>query len=335
LGGGSERYSCEDSFSMQLPSPVIPSGDVVIVTLNFPEGKVIPIEGLPPRGDSSDSSNKPPPNNQLVKRLAGTVDINVLFGEPFQIERTASVPKFGEVDIVFDPKYLTLTNARIEDSNLVWTFNSLQTGDTQAVTTVRGGIADFITQTKYNIRIFVLDAAPAPSPSDEILSFLGRVNIAVRIVQEKYESAELYEVDATLPRGDPNPTSSPLTLSQLRAIFRVEGGTVIIRSTGWGSWGQPKFVPSPWLECVVIPWPITMDITDATTILREGGYTADFWNCTLRHPLGPPGKPYDEPYYIFEMVSGEYVFVGVNDGVIYVNSAGQPLLPEKTKVLRI
>jgi hypothetical protein len=332
LSVGFEKYSCDTSVSIQLPSPVIPEAEVVIVTQNYPDGQVIPIEGLPNR-DKSLSVSKSPPSSQPVNRLESGTQINALYREPFEIKQAAKVPKFGTIDIAFDPTFLTITNAGIDDGNIVWTFNSLQTGNTQAVVTVHGGVQAFIIRKTYDIRIFVLDATP--NPTDEILSYLGRVNIAVRIVTEKYPDAELYEVDATLPRGDPSPTSSPLGLSQLRAVFRAKGGTVIILSTGWGEWAQPQFVPSPWLECVVIPWPIKMDITDAAAILRNAGYKDNIWNCTLRHPLGPGGKPYDEPYYIFLLAeSREYVFVGVNDGKIYVNKAGQDVLPKRLEDVR-
>jgi len=225
-----------------------------------------------------------------------------------------------------------MTNAGIDDGNIVWTFNSLQTGNTQAVVTIRGGVSTFIIRKTYNIRIFALDATP--NRGDKILSYLGMVNLAVRIVQKEYPDAMLYVVEAALPCGVFEPTSDPLCLSQLRAVFRARDGTVFICSTSWGEWGQPKFVHSPWGDCVVIPWPIKMDITDAAKILRKAGFTDDFWNCGLRHPLGPPGKPYDEPYYIFLMAKGErYVFVGVNDGEIYVKP-GQDVLPKQIENVR-
>ena len=78
-----------------------------------------------------------------------------------------------------------------------------------------------------------------------------------------------------------------------------------------------------------------MDITDAAAILRKAGYLDDLWICTLRHPLGLREKPHDEPYYIFLLAkSREYVFVGVNDGKIYVNKAGQDKLPKQIENVR-
>ena len=332
LGQGAEPFACETSFQIELPSPVIPSGEAVIVTRNHPKGKVIPIEGLP-NPEKSLSVSNPPSSSQSVGGLESGTQINTLFREPFEIQQDAKVPKFGSIDIVFDPTFLTITNAGIDDGNIVWTFNSLQTGNTQVVVTIHGGIATFIIRKIYNIRIFVLDATP--NPSDKILSYLGRVNIAVRIVKEQYPDAELYVVEATLPRGVICPTPNPLGLSQLSAVFRAKEGTVIIRSTGWGEWARPQYIAEPWGDCHVIPWPIKMDITDAAAILRKAGYKDDLWECTLRHPLGPSRKPYDEPYYIFLLApSRERVFVGVNDGKIFVNKTGQDKLPKQIENVR-
>jgi len=179
---------------------------------------------------------------------------------------------------------------------------------------------------------FALDAIS--NRGDEILDYLDTVALAVRIVQKEYPDAVLYIVEAAVPRGS-DPTPDPLCLSQLRVVFRAKDGTVIIRSTSWDKWGKTQFIPHPWDGCVVIPWPIKMDITDAVKILRKAGYTDGFWMCKLKHSSGPPGKPYDEPYYSFLMAkSKQFVFVGVNDGAIYVNKAGQDVLPKQIENVR-
>lgn len=74
---------------------------------------------------------------------------------------------------------------------------------------------------------------------------------------------------------------------------------------------------------MVIQWPVVMDITRATELMKAAGYTYCFSNCALGHPLDPGGKQDtpDEPYYVFEMEAGLYVFVGVKDGSVYVNKA--------------
>jgi hypothetical protein len=57
--------------------------------------------------------------------------INVLFKEPFKVSAKAIVPKFGAVSITFQDDFLTLQNASIDDTNIVWTLDSLKLGSTQ------------------------------------------------------------------------------------------------------------------------------------------------------------------------------------------------------------
>ena len=148
---------------------------------------------------------------------------------------------------------------------------------------------------------------------DLALSFLGCVNIAVKLVSQQYPGANLYEVDTHAANpGLPSP------LKDLRAVFQVKGGTAFAIMTQWGQFGPIQFTPHPWLEDVVIPWPIKMDIVEADRLLKKAGYTGPYGAVTLRHPLYPGSN---EPYYIFTMMSGEYIFVGVNDGEVSKSQA--------------
>ena len=139
------------------------------------------------------------------------------------------------------------------------------------------------------------------------LSYLGSVNIAVRLVTEKYPAAQLYEVDGTSSSG---PTTDPRDISQLKAVFTGgNNNTILIYSTVWGEWKDMKYIDEPWLEDVVIPWPIDMDIVEADKLMKAAGYTGTYTNATLRHPLYPGSN---EPLYIFGMTDGVYISVGVN-----------------------
>jgi hypothetical protein len=53
------------------------------------------------------------------------------------------------------------------------------------------------------------------------------VFLAERIVKSGWPDAELYEVQCNLPKGVINPTSNPMDLSQLKAIWWVLNGTVL------------------------------------------------------------------------------------------------------------
>lgn len=144
--------------------------------------------------------------------------------------------------------------------------------------------------------------------SGAVLSFLGMANIAVRLVTQKYPGAKLLEGDGISPSG---PTTDVKNVNSWRFVFRTaDGGTAFIRSSVWGEFYPITYVHEPWMEDVVIPWPIKMDITEAGELLKKAGYTKPFGNVTLRWPLYPG---INEPYYIFGITGGPYVFVGIYD----------------------
>ena len=138
-----------------------------------------------------------------------------------------------------------------------------------------------------------------------ILNFVGRVNIAVRIVTEQYPDAKLYEADGVSSSGL---TTDPLKIDKLRVVFQnKDNTTVIINSTGWGEFGEPELIHQPWLEDIVIQWPVEMDLDEANQLKEAAGYKEPYSNVTLRNPLGPKKS---NPYYIFGGNPGKpYIFV--------------------------
>ena len=141
-----------------------------------------------------------------------------------------------------------------------------------------------------------------------ILSYLGRVNLAVRLVTEKYPGAKLYEVEGTCSQG---PSTKWQDVDELRVVFLADNmATAIIDSEGWGEFGPIKYVKKPWLQDVIIQWPVTLELSTAVQLMQEAGYRDPFGGVTLRHPLYPGVK---QPYYIFGFGGGKYVFVGVFD----------------------
>lgn len=147
------------------------------------------------------------------------------------------------------------------------------------------------------------------------LSFDGMVNIAVRLVTEKYPQAKLYEADGTASGGS---TTDPQGIDQMRVVFQNPGNTtVMISSTGWGEFGDPVLVPQPWLEDVVIAWPVGLDLPRANSLKEQAGYTGAFSTVTLRNPLGPqPGNP----QFIFGDAGQPYVFVDTVTGQVTSHS---------------
>lgn len=144
-----------------------------------------------------------------------------------------------------------------------------------------------------------------------ILSFNGRVNIAVRIVTEQYPKAKLYEADGTASGG---PTTDPVKIDKLRVVFQNENNTtVIIKETGYGEFDKPQLIPEPWLEDVIIQWPVKMDLPQANELKEKAGYKNPYGAVTLRNPLGPViGNPYfifggnpAQPYIFVDTVTGQ------------------------------
>lgn len=148
------------------------------------------------------------------------------------------------------------------------------------------------------------------------LSFVGAVNIAVRLVTEKYPDAQLLEALATTSNN--SYVKSPV-FSHLRVIFHVEGGTAFIDSTVWGEFGPISYVPEPWVGDFVIPWPVHMDTREADDLLKKAGYTAPYDSTLLRHPVYPG---LEEPYYIFRLQTEGFIFVGTNSKKVFPADQG-------------
>ncbi len=145
-----------------------------------------------------------------------------------------------------------------------------------------------------------------------ILSFNGMVNIAVRTVTAQYPEAKLYEADGVASGG---PTRDPNKIDTMRVVFQNPANTtVIIKSTTWGEFGEPKLIDEPWLEDVVIQWPVDMDLPKATELKNAAGFDDPFNTVTLRNPLGPKKT---NPFFIFGDSSGSYVFVDTVTGEVH------------------
>lgn len=150
-----------------------------------------------------------------------------------------------------------------------------------------------------------------------ILSFNGRVNIAIRIVTEKYPDAVLYEANGKATGG---PATKAADIDRMRVVFGNSGlSTIMIEETAYGEFGEPKLVQEPWLGDTVIDLSkVKLDLGDAIERKRASGYAGAFNGVTLRHPLHPDCK---NPYFIFpSSQTGQFIFVDVVTGEV---SAGR------------
>jgi hypothetical protein len=147
-----------------------------------------------------------------------------------------------------------------------------------------------------------------------MLSLNDRVNIARKIVTEQYPKTELYEADGTASGG---PTTDPAKIDRLKVVFsNVHHTTIIIEETAYGKFGKPQHLQEPWLEDVVIQWPVKMDLPQANKLKEEAGYKKPYSGVTLRDPL--VGPKLGNPYFIFGGNRSEsYIFVDTVTGQVH------------------
>ncbi|KAH8660182.1 hypothetical protein BX600DRAFT_499417 [Xylariales sp. PMI_506] len=143
--------------------------DVIVKTAQEPKGKPVPIYwgGLGGK-DATDGAEGQVVNPTAPSSTEGSGPskvlpaftehaITALLGLPFSIKQDAIVPKMGSVTLDYDKSILELVSAGISDTQIVWTFVAKTTGDTQASVLVSGGIAEYVINIPYDIRIIVLD----------------------------------------------------------------------------------------------------------------------------------------------------------------------------------
>ena len=343
---GTEPYEHTQDVKIQLLTPyyvVNPKG-IIVVTANHPNGVVVPIEWLNSDAPPKDSTSTPATNaanltdeksspSSAAEAVQPSKDLWVLFDMDFEIIDAHELSKDIRAKIHYDPQFLVMKDAGTPNGKLTWEFNSLKTGNTQITVTTSiapgpiGGQPIALGVTTYNVHIFVLPLASLKLylESGEQEDFLANVNSAVRKVRTKYPDANLYEVDASLPKPESPATTDPTQLTKLRAVFQNTNNTTVTITSQeiWGEWNDPVLIPEPWLEDVVIPWPVKMDIKTAAEKKQGAGYRAPFFTCTLRHPLqGPNEKLPEQPYYIFGTGDFTWYLVGVNDGQVYVEKDG-------------
>ncbi|KAF3907982.1 hypothetical protein ABW20_dc0100389 [Dactylellina cionopaga] len=268
--------------------------------------------------------------------------VRALVQETFEVsipdQVVAGIP---DVDIEYDPSFFTLINAGHKTSDLFWELKPLVTGYSNVVVrTSRDG------QSWWNVKVFnvrsFLPFGPAIPPAlrDEftvgkenpeqanggiglVEPFLAFLYTGIRIVQAQVPGAQLYECSLTSStHGTVNDVAD---LNVLSVVFQLPGNkTGFLTSAGWGDWNPLKIIDSPWMEDIVIEWPIGMDAQEAQA-LKDKSYPGPFYGFVLRHPLGP--EP-EEPYYIFTMGNLRYVFVGVTSHKVfeeYANTAPGPV----------
>ncbi|KIV76867.1 hypothetical protein PV11_08718 [Exophiala sideris] len=151
-----------------------------------------------------------------------------------------------------------------------------------------------------------MDGGTTPSQANSP-NFLARVEAARGKVLDQHPDAKLYYVKATTK--NPEDVTSPSQLMEMEVMFRLDDGVATITSTGQGheEFGPIDIRPGPILGNANLDWPISLDVSEADTLLKQQGHTGNYDAVTLRKPLYPG---MNENYYFFGMVDGPDFSVG-------------------------
>ncbi len=116
-----------------------------------------------------------------------------------------------------------------------------------------------------------------------MLSFNGRVQIAIERAQTLYPGAEFLEAQGHSSAGL---IEHPAAIDQLRVLFRCDdGATLVVEETGYGTFDKPTSVDNIDVGAA-IDWPIGMDLPDADRLKEQFGYTEPYSRVDLRIPQG-------------------------------------------------
>lgn len=176
-----QPYDCNQSFPIELPNlEIFPTNTVIFITSNYPEGKVVKIDyfiGEPLPSDAATTTNdttmEPPlggavpedfkprigiptyPDGTAIGLGTTNKSLTKFFKIPFPITTSSKVPgPLGNITVNFDNTHLQLIDASLAANELTWTFDSLQTGQTQIIVrTFGGGGTEIDQKTIYDVYV--------------------------------------------------------------------------------------------------------------------------------------------------------------------------------------
>jgi hypothetical protein len=139
---------------------------------------------------------------------------------------------------------------------------------------------------------------------------LDRMIRSVRVSRPEAVLLESYPLLSSTVTGLPDATG-------LRAVLRVNGGTVIVEQANPWSDPQTDFRAMPWMGDMDLPWPVAMNLEEAESALRDAGYGSEYRTVTLRRPVYPGMT---EPYFIFGTPGHGFVFVGTTTRKVFLGN---------------
>lgn len=316
---------------------VRPGQVVIIITENYPNGKIVPVTWLSLGAKPSETISDPVPEVASSTALVPTLpDIiidpqpilkDVSVGATFNVD--ASVPPTpGSLTNVFDNYGFAIESANIEMGSLVWTMKALVAGT--FIITLRSWLPGTAEPDVYSIRekVYIIDVhdvyEPQEAASDVAETFsedLGVVDSlaplqtwldilkkAHEIVKIKVDKkAKFTRVYADHGRwispsiGIPPFGIDPLPLDNLQAIFKVEGGYAHIFSVGGGKWKDLYVVAELRIGEATFNLDGVMGIYDAELRLRKKGYWESIITAELYKEPAEIEIPERGPSYYFHL----------------------------------
>ncbi len=117
-----------------------------------------------------------------------------------------------------------------------------------------------------------------------ILSFNGRVDIAVERLRNRFPDAQLLEA---VGRASAGLIEHPSAIDHLHVVFRRGDTMLLVEETGYGEFGNAvELDVEPPKTSATLAWPIEMDLPDADRLKEQFGYSDPYASVSLRVPLG-------------------------------------------------
>lgn len=187
---------------------------------------------------------------------------------------------------------------------VVWESRDVLTRDWLAFAT--GNVTDGTARIPLPIEGDSLFVRALPKPTPGFLERLGTVRDKVL---GAWPEAALLEAHLLMQDWFPSyPDALPV-----RGVFRVDMGTVTAVEETPGGEVAMVFNAMPWLGSQTIAWPIAMEVEVAWSRMFAASYGNLCRALTLRQPVYPGMT---EPYWIFKISDGGFVFVGSKTGTI-------------------
>lgn len=134
-------------------------------------------------------------------------------------------------------------------------------------------------------------------------TFNDRIAVAVAQAKARFADARLHVVVASASTG---PTTTPMALDRLKALFRTADGTVLaLEETGYGEFGPLRRLDPPPPLPPPIDWPVEMGLAEADNLKEDAAWIDPYLSVTLR--TGPGG-------------GAEFVFAGPHAPEVIVDA---------------